>query len=178
MRLLLIVLPLICFAASPSSAQHRQSTITSENPASAGPFVFAELSRVIDILERDHDTNWDQVDLDALRDHLIDMELVFSQALSATEIEGTTVKFSVTSVDPKVFRAAKDMATAHGGFLPSSSGYVWKTQATEDSVVIEISAATSDLATKAAALGFFGMLTLDDHHSFHHEMMARGFSAH
>jgi len=44
--------------------------------------------------------------------------------------------------------------------------------------VIEISAATSDLATKAAALGFFGMLTLDDHHSFHHEMMARGFSAH
>lgn len=178
MRPLFFVLSLLLFAASPSSAQHGHSTFTSENPVSAGPFVFAELSRVIDILERDHDTNWDQVDLDVLRDHLIDMELVFSQARSTTEIEGTTIKFSVTSVDPEVFRAAREMATAHGRFLPSSSGYVWKTQATEDVVVIEISAATFDLATKAAALGFFGLLTLDDHHSFHHEMMARGFAAH
>ena len=106
------------------------------------------------------------------------MEKVFSQAQSSTKIDGTTITFSVTSADPTVFGAASVMAKAHGRFLPSGSGYAWKTHATNDAVLVEISAETSDLATKAATLGFFGMLTLDDYHSIHHEMMARGFSSH
>ena len=45
-------------------------------PTEAGQGAFAAIQEIVAILEADPDTDWSKVDIDALRQHLVDMNAV------------------------------------------------------------------------------------------------------
>ena len=81
------------------------------NPTETGQSAFAAIAEIVQILNDDPETDWDKVNIQALRDHLVDMDLVMTQAVVSARTEGRTVEFSVTG-DEAVAGAAKRMVLA------------------------------------------------------------------
>ena len=102
----------VFFLAVPASAQHSHSgPADSMNPTETGQSAFAAIAEIVQILNDDPETDWDKVNIQALRDHLVDMDLVMTQAVVSARTEGRTVEFSVTG-DEAVAGAAKRMVLA------------------------------------------------------------------
>lgn len=73
------------------------------------------------------------------------------------------------------------MVPAHGGML-SALAYEVETAAIEEGIELTVRIAGQEPATRQVArlrgLGFFGVMTLGDHHRPHHWRMARGERVH
>ena len=65
-------------------------------PAEAGQSAFAAIQEIVSILEADPTTDWSRVDIDALRQHLVDMNAVTLEAkVASAPVEGGE-QFDVT----------------------------------------------------------------------------------
>ena len=71
-----------CLAGTPAAAQHDMSMHQAAGPLPAfpGQAAFTTIGEVVAILKADSSTDWSKVDLDALREHLIDMDDVVMHA--------------------------------------------------------------------------------------------------
>jgi len=76
MKLGLITATMV-FAASSAFAQHMHQ---SESPVEVGQSQFAAIAEIVKLLRDDQGTDWAQVDIKALRDHLVDMDNVTTGA--------------------------------------------------------------------------------------------------
>ena len=66
------------FVASNTLAQHaHQLNLTSET----GQSQFVAIAEIVSLLRNDPETDWSQVEIKALRDHLVDMDNVTTKAL-------------------------------------------------------------------------------------------------
>ena len=141
-----------------------------------GQDAFAAIQEIVEILVADPKTDWSKVDIDALRQHLIDMNNVTLAANVKNEpIDGGT-RFIVTGEGP-VRDSIRRMTIAHSAIMKSVDG--WKFEAAEieggASLTVHVPAKEVD---KLRGLGFFGVLTLGMHHQLHHLMIARGENPH
>ena len=76
-RRFVLSMALVCAATVAGRAQsHAGHTMSTPAPASSGQAAFATLSEVVRLLEADSTTDWSRVNIEALRVHLIDMDLV------------------------------------------------------------------------------------------------------
>jgi hypothetical protein len=69
----------LCSARSPLSAQalaHTHGAADSRTPTEGGQSAFAAIAEIVKILEADPATDWSKVNLERLRLHLRDMDLV------------------------------------------------------------------------------------------------------
>ena len=81
-------LVLVCLAASPALAQtmmHHHAMMDSGDgapitPTQGGQSAFAAIQEIVAILDADPKTDWSKVDIEALRQHLIDMDAVTLRA--------------------------------------------------------------------------------------------------
>lgn len=73
------LLPILCLLVSalPAAAQHRHD---SSAPTEPGQGAFAAIAEIVEILRADPATDWETVDVDALRQHLVDMDLLTTRA--------------------------------------------------------------------------------------------------
>jgi len=76
MKLGLITATMV-FAASSAFSQHMHQ---SGSPVEVGQSQFAAIAEIVALLRDDQDTDWAQVDIQALRDHLVDMDNVTTGA--------------------------------------------------------------------------------------------------
>ena len=78
---------LICFSSKPAAGslaladqpapqQHHMEMGTGAMPTQPGQDAFGAIQEIVRILEADPATDWSKVDLEALREHLIDMNEV------------------------------------------------------------------------------------------------------
>ena len=120
-------------------------------PTQGGQAAFAAISEIIALLEADARTDWSKVNIERLRLHLIDMDLVTMQsAVTATEAAGGAV-FVVRGTAP-VAAAIKRMTAAHGAMLAQSGGPRWVRTELPDGVRLVVTAADStDAASVASA---------------------------
>ena len=81
------------FVASNAMAQHAHM---SQTPRETGQSQFAAIAEIVTLLRVDPDTDWAQVDIKALRDHLIDMDNVTTIASVERTVDGMNVRFMVT----------------------------------------------------------------------------------
>ena len=85
---------------------------TSTLPTQPGQSAFAAIQEIVAILEADPKTDWSRVNIEALRQHLIDMDNVTLRAAVAMEpIEGGA-RFTVTGAGP-VRDSIRRMVAAH-----------------------------------------------------------------
>lgn len=173
MRLILILLSLSF--AGPTAAQHNHSGPghMMGGPQETGQSAFAALAEIVAILRESPGTDWGSVDIDALRQHLVDMDLLTTQAVVKTVPRANGALFEVRGT-PRVLEAVRAMVPAHAPFLAAETGWDVSTEPLEDGVAL---IAEGD-AGQIQGLGFFGLMAIGAHHQEHHLMLATGAPVH
>jgi hypothetical protein len=155
---------------------HRASTRAGSMPTEAGQSAFAAIQEIVAILEADPNTDWSKVDIDALRQHLVDMNAVTLETKVANApVEGGE-RFDVTG-DGAVSDSIRRMLIAHAATMSGVDGWTFEAHPIAGGASLTVHAPPKDVA-KLKGLGFFGVLTLGMHHQMHHLMLARGHNPH
>ena len=162
------------FAASSASSQHAHQ---SEIPVDTGQSQFAAIAKIVTLLLSDPKTDWTQVDIASLRDHLVDMDNVTTKARVQREVDGLNVTLSISG-DPVTALSIQRMVLAHSPMLQNTSGWDVIADETENGATMILQAPTQAALSQIRALGFFGLMTIGAHHQQHHLMIAAGKSPH
>jgi hypothetical protein len=145
-------------------------------PMTPGQDAFGAIAEVVRLLDADPSTDWSKVDLERLRQHLIDMnEVVLRAQVKQAPVPGGLV-MDVTGAD-RTEQAIRAMVVPHAVELDRMPSYTAKTELIPGGVRLTVTAKTSDDAKAVArlrGLGFIGLLTEGGHHGPHHLAMAKG----
>ncbi len=137
-----------------------------------GQGAFAAIGEIVAALEANPDTDWSKVDINALREHLRDMDAVILDAeATATQIP-SGMKFDVTG-QGRVREAIQRMVQGHAAVMEGVNGWSYTAEPTDTGATLAVQVPDQDLI-RLQALGFFGILTSGMHHQQHHWMMATG----
>lgn len=170
--------------SAPAVAQHahhmappQPSKETSAPPHEAGQSAFAAIQEIVAILDKDPATDWTKVNVEALRQHLVDMNNVTLQARVAVEPIDHGARFVVTG-DGEVAASISRMVIAHAATMDGAGGWRMSAEERHGGAVITATASDAADAAKIRALGFIGIMTRGMHHQQHHLMLARGLKPH
>jgi hypothetical protein len=160
----LITSPLLAQSAAP------------DGPAPPGQDAFGAIAEVVRLLEADPETDWSAVDLERLRQHLIDMnEVVLRSAVKSRPVPGG-LAMNITGA-ARTERAIRAMVVPHAAELDRMSPWIARTEPIPGGLRLTVMARTAD-DTKTVArirgLGFAGLLVQGGHHGPHHLAMAKG----
>ncbi|MDX1781057.1 MAG: hypothetical protein R3256_07025 [Thalassovita sp.] len=153
------------------------ASATNAAPGEAGQSAFAAIQEIVTLLLADPGADWEQVNIDALRAHLVDMDNVILHANVKTEYIEGGARFTVTSADPAITASITRMITAHSGVMDGTSGWEMTSLPLENGAEMDVTGDADD-AVKIRALGFFGMMTFGMHHQAHHLAIASGQNPH
>ncbi len=145
-------------------------------PTEPGQGAFAAIGEIVALLEADSQTDWSAIDIDALRAHLVDMDMVVTWARVTREAIDFGERY-VISGEGQVVGSIRRMVTAHAGVMEGKDGWSYMAAPTETGAVLEVTVPESDMS-RLHALGFFGILASGMHHQSHHWMMAAGSNPH
>jgi len=140
-------------------------------PTEPGQSAFATIAEIVRILQADPDTDWDAVNIDALRMHLVDMDAVTLRARAVTTDVDGGAAFDVTSTNARVTQAVRAMTIGHARTMSGVGGLTIKASEIDNGARMVV---TGDNAAMIRGLGFFGVLGLGNHHQPHHIALARG----
>ena len=141
-------------------------------PMDEGQSAFSAIQQVVGLLEADPTTDWSKVDIEALRQHLIDMDNVTLHADVKNEPVAGGVRFVVTGTGP-VRDSIRRMVTAHATTMNGIGGWMFAASESDDGADLTVLVPPADEA-KLRGLGFIGVMTRGMHHQMHHLMIARG----
>jgi len=145
-------------------------------PAQPGQGAFAAIQEIIEILEADPATDWSKVNIEALRQHLIDMDNVTLHAdVKSEAIEGG-MTFVVSGTGP-IRDSIQRMVVAHAAAMNGVGGWQFVAATTDTGAMLTVKTPALDVE-KLHGLGFIGVLTHGMHHQMHHLMIARGGDPH
>lgn len=147
-----------------------------EFPSQPGQGAFAAIQEIVQILETDPRTDWSKVDIEALRQHLIDMSNVTLAAHVTDQPIDGGMRFTVTG-DGSVRDSIRRMTTAHAATMDGVDGWHFAAKDTDGGSIFEVHVPPQDLA-KLKGLGFVGVMTRGMHHQEHHLAIARGEHPH
>lgn len=154
------------------------SGVASGMPREGGQAAFSALIEMVALLESDADTDWAKVDIDALRDHLRDMDQLILWTDSSTEVSSEdSVQYKATG-QGNALQALHRMVPMHAKFIAESRGWDISTDVHAEGVEVVITGLQPDDLQRLEALGFYGFMSLDAHHQAHHLMMALGKGMH
>ncbi|MDQ7069992.1 MAG: hypothetical protein Q9M48_04490 [Rhodobacterales bacterium] len=144
-------------------------------PSEPGQGAFAAVSEIVVMLLNDPDTDWSQVNIGALRAHLVDMDMLITNAQVTTiEVEnGIEMQISLGGLGGG---AVSRMVPAHGPVLKGETG--WQSDVVVGDIDITWRVTSPKSTDKIRALGFFGLMAMGDHHRAHHIGMAHGGMVH
>jgi hypothetical protein len=148
-------------------------------PTVPGQDAFGAIQEVVRILEADPNTDWSKVNLEALRQHLIDMNEVTLRAKVVTKpIEGG-IEARVTG-EGRTTEAIRRMVVAHAQQIDRShlNGWSAKTEPLTEGVVLTVTSSDPQGVQHIRGLGFIGVMVSGSHHQPHHLGMAKGDFVH
>ena len=141
-----------------------------------GQDAFGAMAEVVRTLEADPGTDWSKVDLERLRQHLIDMnEVVLRAAVKTSPVTGG-ITMDITG-SGRTAQSIRAMIVPHAAELDRMPAWSAKTEPLPDGVrLIVVARDPSDASTVARirGLGFAGLLVQGGHHGPHHLAMAKG----
>ena len=145
-------------------------------PTLPGQDAFGALAEVVRILDADPNTDWRKVDLERLRQHLIDMnEVVLRSAVKSTPVAGG-LAMEITGTG-RTEQAIRAMVVPHAVELGRMAEWSARTEPIVGGVRLIVVAKRSDdtrVVARIRGLGFAGLITEGAHHQPHHLAMAKG----
>ncbi len=155
-----------------------QHVSAAAQPTQGGQAAFAAIAEIVRLLEADSNTDWSKVDLEALRQHLIDMDAITMRARVKSSVIAGGLVMDITG-DAVVSASVRRLIAAHAPMLQSLA--TWRATATPiaGGMRLSVSAPPGDSAavSKIRGLGFIGLMTIGEHHSTHHLQIATGVGA-
>jgi hypothetical protein len=145
-------------------------------PTLPGQDAFGAINEIVRILDADPRTDWSKVDLERLRQHLIDMQEVVVRAEAQASPVAGGLEMDVTGAG-RTEQAIRAMVGPHAAELDQMPGLAAKVEPIPGGVRLTVTARDAGDARAVArvrGLGFIGLLTLGAHHQPHHLAMARG----
>jgi hypothetical protein len=141
-----------------------------------GQGAFGAMSEVVRTLEADPATDWSKVDIERLRQHLIDMdEVVLHASLKASQVPGG-LSMDITGTG-RTSQSIRAMLIPHTAELDSMPTWSAKAEAIPGGVrliVVTRDPADTKTVARIRGLGFAGLLVQGGHHGPHHLAMAKG----
>ena len=144
-------------------------------PHMPGQDAFGAIAEVVQILDADPKTDWSKVNLERLRQHLIDMnEVVLRAQVTQTPVPGG-LAMDITGTG-RTEQAIRAMLIPHGAELARSPLLAAKTEVIPGGVRLTVTTKTPDenAMARLRGLGFIGLLTVGAHHGPHHLAIAKG----
>jgi hypothetical protein len=151
---------------------HGQQSAATGTPTLPGQDAFGTIQEIVQILQSDPKTDWSKVNIDALRQHLIDMNEVTLHAAAAQRMIDNGIEITVTG-EGRTLEAIKRMVPAHVNEL-HEIGWGAKSEDLPNGVRLTVLASEAQPLTKLKALGFMGIMVQGRHHQPHHLMIAMG----
>lgn len=181
LRIIAVVFLLLPLTASAqhighSNADHATHMLGTVQAAQPGQGAFAAIQEIVEILEKDLNTDWSRVNIDALREHLVDMSNVTLSALVRSETLDNGMRFTVTG-QGAVQASIRRMLVAHAGAMDGVGGWHFTVAESEGGAILTVEVPAKDM-NKLRGLGFMGTLIRGMHHQEHHLMIARGENPH
>jgi hypothetical protein len=173
--LLTIAFPAIGFGQVDHSAHHATSASVAL-PTHAGQEAFATIAEIVAILKSDSTTDWSRVNLEALRQHLVDMDEVTMRAESEASAVVGGVRIVVTG-SGRTRDAIQRLVTAHAMALDAMPEYGAMADTIPTGMRLTVVAKDPNARSVIArirGLGFIGLLTEGSHHQAHHLAIAKG----
>ncbi len=142
-------------------------------PRAAGDDLFGAIAEIVKMLNDDPETEWSRVDIGALRQHLLDMDALVTEARVTQEPvpDGVRIRVSRSGLGGE---AAGRMVPMHGPALGEETGWSSTVDLGDEEIVWSVTASSEADAVKIRALGFFGLMATGAHHQRHHLAIARG----
>ena len=173
--------PVAAQATSPMPADHRHvpgmvhdaPTASRAQPRETGQSAFAALAEIVALLDADPTTDWSRVDLERLRAHLVDMDLVTLRATATTRAIPGGFEATLAG-DARTAAALQRVWRAHAGMLGQQGAVRVAVTDLPGGVRLRVVAADTRAVPRVRALGAIGLLTEGAHHQAHHLMLARG----
>ncbi len=146
-------------------------------PTEPGQAAFGAIQEIVETLQADPQTDWSKVDIDALRQHLIDMDEVTMRAVAQKEPIENGLRIRVTGSD-RTLAAIQRMVPDHAREIDGLEGWTVRTAPLSDGVELTVTANDGAEVQKIRALGFMGIMVQGSHHQMHHLAMAKGEFTH
>ena len=155
---------------------HHTTAPTNGAPTLPGQDAFGAIAEVVRLLEADPGTDWSRVDLERLRQHLVDMhEVVLRSEVTSSSVPGG-LAMDITGA-PRTERAIRAMVAPHAVELDRMPEWAARTEPIPGGLRLTVTARTPEDAKTVArirGLGFVGLLVQGGHHGPHHLAMAKG----
>jgi hypothetical protein len=145
----------------------------STTPTMPGQDAFGAIQEVVRILDADPKTDWSKVDLEALRQHLIDMDEVTLRADAAPKQIDGGLEIAVTG-NGRTLVAIQRMIPAYAQNVNGYNGWTAKAASLPNGELLTVSATDPKEIQHIRGLGFIGLLVSGSMHEPHHLAMARG----
>ena len=146
-------------------------------PTLPGQDAFGAIGEIVAMLEADPKTDWSKIDLEALRQHLIDMNYVTLHAdVVATPVDGG-LEMAVTG-SGRTLAAIQRMLPAHATEINGRNGWTATTAMLDKGVLLRVTTGDPKEVQHIRGLGFIGILVSGSHHQPHHLAMAKGEPMH
>ena len=168
----------------PMQMRHQQmvpgsQTSDTTTPTMPGQDAFGAIQEIVRILEADPKTDWSKVNLEALRQHLIDMnEVTLKADVVAKSIDGG-IEVTVTGTGRTV-EAIQRMVPAQARQVDQMqlNGWSAKTEPLPNGVLLTVTSSDPQQVHHIRGLGFIGFMASGSHHQAHHLAMAKGEFVH
>jgi hypothetical protein len=161
--------------AGQDAMSHPQAAVANV-PTLSGQDAFGAIQEIVKILESDPKTDWSKVNIEGLRQHLVDMNEVTLHAVASQRDLDNGIEITVTG-EGRTLDAIKRMLPAHVAELRELG---WSATSVElpNGIKLTIIASETHSLIKLKALGFMGIMVQGTHHQPHHLMMAQGHFVH
>ena len=151
-------------------------SVQSAVPTLPGQDAFGAIQEVVRILEADPTTDWSKVNLERLRQHLIDMNEVTLRSEVKSDTVPGGLAMDVTGTG-RTGEAIRRMVVPHAAELNKLPEWSARTEPIAGGLRLTVTAKNPDDSKTVArirGLGFIGLLTEGGHHQPHHLAMAKG----
>ena len=145
----------------------------SATPTLPGQDAFGAVQEVVRILDADPKTDWSKVDLEALRQHLIDMSEVTLHAEAAPKPIDGGLEVAVTG-NGRTLVAIQRMVPAWAQMANGHDGWRAKASQLPNGELLTVTTTNPKEVQHIRGLGFIGLLASGSWHQAHHLAMAKG----
>ena len=181
-RLPLTGLGLVLALMAPAAAQtqphhaggmHHDMSAGGAVPALPGQDAFGAIQEIVHMLDADPHTDWSKVNLEALRQHLIDMNEVTLKADAVPKQIAGGLEIAVTG-SGRTLVAIQRMVPAWVQMANGHDGWSVKLAPLPNGEVVTVTATSPKEIQHIRGLGFIGLLASGPWHQPHHLAIARG----
>jgi len=144
-------------------------------PTLPGQDAFGAIQEIVRILKVDPKTDWSKVNLEALRQHLIDMNDVTLKANVAAKPVPGGIRVAVTGTG-RTIAAIKRMVSDQAAMIDATHPQGWsaKTEPLRNGVTFTVTGKDRRQVEIIRGLGFIGVMASGNYHQMHHLAMAKG----